>query len=132
MKRLLLSATVLFFTAQSAIAADTELVAKWYSALKTSNRETFKELLADEATLDLKPLEITQTKAEYIEALDNWEDVAKDLTLIMKGVNSTGETTASANVCYKFSENSFLNEELFIFLDGKVTSYTQNRLKDEC
>lgn len=132
MKRLLTSAAVFLFTAQSALAANTDLVAQWYSALKTSNPEIFKELIADDATLDLRPLEITQTKAEYIEALDNWEDIAKDLTLIMKGVNSTGETTVTANVCYKFSENSFLNEEQFVFLDGKITSYTQLRQKDEC
>ena len=77
MRRLLLSAALLLFTAHSAIAADTELVSKWYSTLKT--------------------------KAEYIESLDNWKGVTENLTLIMKGVNSTGETT----VCYKFSENSF-------------------------
>ncbi len=132
MKRLLTTAAVFLFTAHSALAADTSLVSEWYGALKTSNRTVFEKLLATDATIDLKPLEITQSKAEYIEALDNWEDVAKDLTLIMKGVKSTGETTATANVCYRFSENSFLNEEQFVFLDGKITSFTQVRKKDEC
>ena len=132
MRRLLLSATLLLFTAHSAIAADIALVSKWYGALKTSNREVFKELLANDAILDLKPLEIEQTKAEYIESLDNWEEAAENLTLIMKGVNSTGETTAKATVCYRFSENSFLNEESFVFLGGKITKFTQARLKDEC
>ncbi len=132
MKRLLISTAILMFASQAAIAADRELVAKWYSALKTSNTGTFNELLADDATIDLKPLEITQTKVEYIAALDNWEDVAKDLTLIMKGVNSTDETTATAIVCYKFSENSFLNKEEFVIIDEKITSFSQTRQKDEC
>lgn len=117
---------------QTAIAENTDLVSKWYSALKTNNQTSFKELIANDAVLTLNPIEAIQTKAEYITALDTWADTAKDLTLIMKGVNDTGETTVTANVCYKFSESSYLNEELFVFLDGKITSFTQNRKNDAC
>ena len=132
MKKLFISIAMMLFASQIAIAENTDLVSKWYSALETSNREVFKELLADDAVLNLNPLEITQTKAEYIEALDNWDIVAKDLTLIIKDVNSNGETKVAANVCYRFSGNSFLNEERFVFLDGKITNFTQNRRQDEC
>lgn len=132
MKKLLISIAMMLMASQTAIAENTDLVSKWYSALKTSNQGIFEELLADDAVLNINPLEITQTKAEYIEALDNWEEVAKDLTLIMKGINSTGETTVTAMVCYRFSENSSLNEERFVFLDGKITNFSQNKRSDEC
>lgn len=123
---------MMLMASQTAIAENADLVSKWYSALKTSNQAMFQELLADDAVLNINPLEITQTKAEYIEALDNWKEVAKDLTLIIKGITPTGETTVRAMVCYKFTENSALNEELFVFLDGKITSFTQNKQSDEC
>lgn len=132
MKKLMLTTAIMMFASHVAQAADTELVNKWYGALKTSNRAVFQELIANDAVLEINPLEITQTKGEYIEALDNWEDVAEDLTLIMKGVNSRSETTAVAMVCYKFSQNSFLNEERFEFLDNKVIKYSQIRRQDEC
>lgn len=132
MKKLLISIAMMLMASQTAIAENTDLVSKWYSALKTSNQAIFEELLADDAVLNINPLEITQTKAEYIEALDNWEEVAKDLTLIMKGINATGETTVVAMVCYKFTENTALNEERFVFLDGKITNFTQSKQNDEC
>jgi len=132
MKKLLISIAMMLFASQTAIAENTELVSKWYSALKTSNEAMFKELIADDATLEINPLEVTQTKAEYIAALNNWEAKAKDLTLIMKGVKSTGETTVRAMVCYKFPETSSLNEERFVFLDGKITNFSQNTRSDEC
>lgn len=132
MKKLLISIAMMLFASQTAIAENTELVSKWYSALKTSNEAMFKELIADDATLELNPLEVTQTKAEYIAALNNWEATAKDLTLIMKGVKSTGETTVRAMVCYKFPESSSLNEERFVILDGKITNFSQNTRSDEC
>lgn len=132
MKKLLISIAMILFASQTAIAENADLVSKWYSALKTSNQTIFNELIAEDAVLEINPLEITQTKSEYIEALDNWEEVAKDLTLIIKGIRSTGETTVRAMVCYKFSENSFMNEELFVFLDGKITSFSQNKRSDEC
>lgn len=132
MKKLLISIAMMLFASQTAIAENTELVSKWYSALKTSNEAMFKELIADDATLELNPLEVTQTKAEYIAALNNWEATSKDLTLIMKGVKSTGETTVRAMVCYKFPETSSLNEERFVILDGKITNFSQNTRSDEC
>ena len=132
MKKLLISITMLLMASQTAVAENADLASKWYSALKTSNQVIFEELLADDAVLNINPLEITQTKAEYIEALDNWREVAKDLTLIIKRLKPTGETTVRALICYKFSQNSSLNEELFVFLNGKITSFTQNKQSDEC
>ena len=132
MKKLLISITMMLMASQTAIAENADLVSKWYSALKTSNQAMFQELLADDAVLNINPLEITQTKAEYIEALENWKEVAKDLTLIIKGISPTGETTVRAMVCYKFTENSTLNEELFVFLDGKITNFSQKKRGDKC
>lgn len=132
MKKLLIAISVMLFASKTAFAENTDLATKWYSALKTSNQAIFKELIADDATLEINPLEITQTKAEYIATLDNWEETTKDLTLIMKGINASGETTVTAIVCYRFSENSYLNEERFVFLDDKITSFSQNRKTDEC
>lgn len=132
MKKLLISITMMLMASQTAIAENADLVSKWYSALKTSNQAMFQELLADDAVLNINPLEITQTKAEYIEALENWKEVAKDLTLIIKGIKPTGETTVRAMVCYKFTENSTLNEELFVFLDGKITNFSQKKRGEEC
>jgi len=132
MKRLLLTTAITIFTTTSSFADTMALVNQWYGAIKTSNRAVFKEMIAEDASIEIRPLEITQTKSEFIEALDTWEEITDDLTLIIKGSGATGETTAQAMVCYRFSENSYLNEETFTFLDGKITAHTQTRREDEC
>jgi len=132
MKRLLLTTVITIFTTTNVFADNMALVNQWYGAMKTSNRAVFQEMLAADASIEIRPLEITQTKSEFIEALDNWEEITGDLTLIIRGSGATGETSAQARVCYRFSENSYLNEENFTFLDGKVTGYIQTRLEDEC
>ena len=131
MKRILFAVTVATFLTENTIASDTSIVDKWYSALKTSNRTAFSTLIGEDAKIELKSLEIVQTREEFIDALDNWEDASGELTLIRK-IKSVTETTASVEVCYRFPSNSFMNLETFEFADSQVFLQIQEKIKDEC
>jgi len=107
------------------------IIDQWYTALKTSDRTTFDTMLAANARIQIMDLGITQTKAEFIEALDNWEEAAKELKLSHE-IGKVNETSATVEVCYEFPSNSFTNEETFEFSDGKVVSQVQQQIEEGC
>jgi hypothetical protein len=61
--------------------AQNSLLDRWYTALFDVNRLAIADLLADDAVITLEDLGVTQTKAEFIEALDEWEDAIKNANL---------------------------------------------------
>ena len=46
----------------------------WFQALSPVDREVIAELLAENAQIELKDYDIVQTKEEFVESLDIWED----------------------------------------------------------
>jgi len=130
MKQLIIAALLTIIPA-IANAEGASLIDQWYTALKTSDRASFAELLSEDAKIDLNDLGISQTKAEFIEALDNWEDVASDLTLTYTA-QDINATRVTAEVCYKFSAGSFTNLETFTFAEGRIINQIQEKMKDGC
>jgi hypothetical protein len=57
--------------------ADDALLERWYAALFDADREAISELLSDDATIRLEDLGVTQTKTEFIAALDEWEEIVQ-------------------------------------------------------
>ena len=131
MKKLLNTSIVIAGLVFASAAQAEDIIGKWYDALKTSDRAAFAMILSDNAEVEIKSLGIVQTKPEFIEALDNWEDAAADLELdiLDKSKNSDGESVV---VCYRFPSNSFTNRESFKISGGQVSYQLQEKLKDGC
>lgn len=130
MKHLLLAFSLAVQLATPATAGG-NLIDQWYSALKSSDREAFDRLLSPDAKIVLGDLGITQTREEFLEALDNWEDAAATLTLsyTQEGVDAS---SATAEVCYAFPSNSFTNLEVFYFQEDKIVRQEQEKMRDGC
>ena len=138
MRRLALLAC-LILAACSDNNAPTTLVNRWYAALSTVNRAEFAALLGDNAKITLDDLNITQTKAEFIESLDEWEQANKGATirhsvsrLIEHTLKSGNGAILSILVCYKFPSNEMLTQEDFVVEGDKIISSEQKTIADNC
>lgn len=138
MRRLALLAC-LILAACSDNNAPTTLVDRWYAALSTVNRAEFAALLGDNAKITLDDLNITQTKAEFIESLDEWEQANKGATirhsvsrLIEHTLKSGNGAILSILVCYKFPSNEMLTQEDFVVEGDKIISSEQKTIADNC
>lgn len=56
----------------------------WYQALSPVDREIISVLLSDDAEIELKDYEIVQTKQQFINSLDSWEDAIEDGSIRFK------------------------------------------------
>ncbi len=107
------------------------VVQRWFQALTTVDRREFNKLLAEDAKIELRDLGITQTKAEFIEALDNWEDATKGAILLTRPLTSIGGKDV-IETCYRFEENEQLNRETYISSQEVITSVIQELIGDKC
>ena len=108
-----------------------EPVDTWYEALESADHETFDQIIAEAASIDLRFLDIVQTKDEYIESLDNWEEIADSVSIRTKLISATADS-ATVEVCYHFPDNERLNVESFVFSDGLIRSSVQELKADTC
>ena len=116
-----------------AIAADLapKLITDWYQALRDNDHETMDSLLDDHALVELKDIGIIQSKAEFIEALDEWSELNADTSM------RTRLSTASTNeivmdVCYNFTSNEVQTREIFQVADSRITRSVQEQVAESC
>lgn len=110
------------------------LLETWYTALFNVDRSAFSTLLADGAVIRLEDLAIEQTREEFIESLDAWEEASKESDFAWQA-DPDGANTASvgtALVCYRFPDNTIMTRETFRFVDGKVVESVQKGIGDSC
>ncbi len=121
-----------FFGFGTAIAQEIPApVTAWYSALRSADAPAFEALLAPGATIELKQLGVTQTREEFLESLDSWEDAVKGAEITAKP--AAGDTTGTVfNVCYKFPSNERLNRETFVFAGEKISAQAQETVAESC
>lgn len=118
--------------APPASAADLPpVVARWYDALRAADRDVFEALLAPQAEISLKYLGIVQSRDEFIESLDAWEDVARSAEITTKA-QSADASSAIVEVCYRFPSNERLNRETFALAGDTVTAMTQEEIAESC
>ena len=129
----------LFFASCSSGNKPTNLIDRWYAALISVNRSEFAALLADNAKITFADLSVTQTKAEFIESLDEWEQANKGATIrhsvshiIEHTLKSGNGTIISVLVCYKFPSNEILTQEDFAVEGDKIISSEQKTITDNC
>jgi hypothetical protein len=119
--------------ATAAVAQDsnTKLIDKWYAALTAIDRQAFVALISDKAVIKLEDVGIEQTKAEFIESLDEWEDAMKGATIRHQTIAESADRV-SVRVCYAFSGNESLNREDFKFEAGLIVESVQTKIADSC
>lgn len=127
-------AALLFFTLSAAsLAAENvqAVVEKWYVALEAVDRAAFEQIIADDAVITLNDLETDQSKREFIESLDEWQDAMQGASIRHKTETATPDT-ASVLVCYTFPGNETLGRETFRVESGKVRQSVQTTIGDSC
>lgn len=118
----------------SAFAQNNKTAIKpWFQALSPVDREVISELLADDAQIELKDYDITQSKEEFVEALDNWEDAIESGSIAFKiDEEASSEENITTKVCYKFSSNELMTVETFEFNEGVIIKSVQETIADDC
>ena len=106
-------------------------VQAWFVALTKVTHPGFKKLIAEDAKIELRDLGIIQTRQEFLDSLDEWEDATKGAILLTQMVLSK-DGTDIVRVCYRFENNEQLNRETYHYADGKITSVIQELIGKEC
>lgn len=105
----------------------------WFQALSPVDREVITELLAENAQIELKDYDIVQSKEEFVESLDVWEDAIENGSIAFKiDEDASSEENITTKVCYKFPSNELLTIETFIFDDGMIIKSIQETIADDC
>lgn len=122
------------FAGMAPARADSALLDRWYWALFNVDRGVISELLSDTATITLQDLGVTQTKTEFIAALDEWEEIAQTANFAwqLDSEASQDANRATALVCYQFPGNDLMVRESFSFDAGQITSSVQSTVGDTC
>ena len=106
-------------------------VQAWFVALTKVTHPGFKKLIAEDAKIELRDLGIIQTRQEFLDSLDEWEDATKGAILLTQMISSK-DGTDIVRVCYRFKNNEQLNRETYQYTDGKITSVIQELIGKEC
>lgn len=114
--------------------ADSALLDRWYWALFNVDRGVISELLSDNAMIKLEDLGVTQTKTEFIAALDEWEEIAQTANFAWQIDTEANQDAnqATALVCYQFPGNDLMVRDFFTFDEGKITGSVQSTVGDTC
>jgi hypothetical protein len=132
MKQLFAALALCALSTASLAAEDAEaIVEKWYLALEAVDRAAFENIIADNAVITLTDLETDQTKREFIESLDEWQDAIQGASIRHKIETATADT-ASVLVCYTFPDNETLGRETFRVENGKIRESVQTTIGDSC
>lgn len=118
----------------SAYAQDDQslVLNSWYKALSPVDRDTISSLLTDDAVVELKDYDVVQSKSEFIDSLDSWEDAIEDGSIKYKMKDVGSDEVIIAVVCYTFSSNELMTEETFKFSDGKIMNSVQATISEDC
>jgi len=111
--------------------ADEAVIDRWYDALLKADRAVLAELLTDDARISLDDLDIIQTKAEFLESMDEWENAVAGGT-IRHRLEKEEDGVSTVMVCYDFPNNRMLMQETFAVSDGRITASSQAEVADNC
>ncbi len=109
------------------------MIKPWFQALSPVDREVISQLLAENAQIELKDYDITQTKDEFVESLDSWEDAIENGSISYKIDETTSnDDNITTMVCYKFPSNELMTIETFQFDDGMIIKSVQETISEDC
>lgn len=108
------------------------LAKAWYDALQAADAEALGAMLAPQAEIVLPDLDLSQTRAEFIESLDEWKDAIEGGT-IRHRIDRNAATAIALTVCYAFQSGEFLAAELLeLDAEGRIARSTQTGIGEAC
>ncbi|MEO5323779.1 nuclear transport factor 2 family protein [Mesorhizobium sp. CC13] len=129
MLKLVAAATLLVAALASAQGSD--VVDRWYEALLEVDRAALAGLLADNAEIRLDDVGVTQTKAEFIASMDEWEAAVAGAAIRHRVESRDGDVTTGL-ACYDFPSNDTLMREIFTIRGERVVAISQVSLGENC
>ncbi|WP_396647615.1 nuclear transport factor 2 family protein [Mesorhizobium sp. IMUNJ 23232] len=111
--------------------AQQPVVDAWYAALATADRAKLGSLLAADARIRMTDLGVEQTKAEFMDSLDEWEAAVKGATIRHRIESSDGAVTTVV-ACYDFPANDVLLREMFRIEAGLIQENNQDAIAENC
>jgi hypothetical protein len=128
------AATALFLlTLAPAFAADgvNAVIDRWYAALVDADPARLGALLADDATIELDDIGVTQTKAEFLDSMDEWKEAVSGAETRYNIVGAEGATT-TVLACYDFPDNDLTMRETFRIENDLIVASTQTTANPDC
>lgn len=125
-----IAAALVLLAAVSAVAQES-IVDRWYAALLRADEAALSELLADDATIRLDDIGVTQTKQEFLASMVEWQVAVKGATIRHKIEAEMGDTVA-VRTCYDFPNNDMTTRETFTTQDGVIVANTQMTIGENC
>ncbi|MEQ1953745.1 nuclear transport factor 2 family protein [Mesorhizobium sp. CN2-181] len=113
------------------VLAQRPVVEEWYAALAVADRSKLESLLAPNARIRLGDLGIEQTKAEFVDSLDEWEAAVKGATIRHRIESGDGAVT-TVIACYDFPANDVLLRENFRIEAGLILENSQDAIAESC
>ncbi|AWC21726.1 SnoaL-like domain protein [Aminobacter sp. MSH1] len=111
--------------------AQESIVDRWYAALLKADGAALSELLAENATIRLDDIGVTQSKQEFLASMDEWQSAVKGATIRHKVEAEMGDTVA-VRTCYDFPNNDMTTRETFTTKDGLIVANTQMTIGENC
>ncbi|WP_406872927.1 nuclear transport factor 2 family protein [Aminobacter sp. P9b] len=111
--------------------AQESIVDRWYAALLKADGAALSELLAENATIRLDDIGVTQSKQEFLASMDEWQSAVKGATIRHKIEAEMGDTVA-VRTCYDFPNNDMTMRETFTTKDGVIVANTQMTIGENC
>lgn len=131
--RSIVCASILLLCTSAYAQDDDQIVLKsWYQAHSPVNRNVISNLLTDDAMVELKDYDVVQSKSEFIDSLDSWEDAIEGGSLKYKIKDVANDEAITAIVCYTFLSNKLMTEETFKFSNGKIMNSVQVTIGEDC
>ncbi|TIP12825.1 MAG: nuclear transport factor 2 family protein [Mesorhizobium sp.] len=115
----------------TARADDHALIGRWYAALLVADRTELSDLLADDVRIKLDDLGVVQTKQEFIDSIDDWQDAVAGAAIRHRIEKTEGGVT-TVIACYDFPNNDMLMQETFSITDNRITASSQAAIAETC
>ncbi|WP_157016571.1 nuclear transport factor 2 family protein [Mesorhizobium xinjiangense] len=127
-----LAALALLVFPAAGLASDAESVlSRWYDALARADRTALDRLLANDAVIRLEDVGIEQTKAEFLDSIEEWE-IAVDGAGIRHRIEQEEGRSVTALVCYDFPDNDLLTREWFVLSGDRISESVQASVAENC
>ncbi|MBB6465563.1 DUF4440 domain-containing protein [Aminobacter carboxidus] len=124
-------AVVLALLVTVSAVAQENIVDRWYAALLKADGAALSQLLSNDATIRLDDIGVTQSKAEFIASMDEWQAAVKGAKIRHKIETEMGETIV-VRTCYDFPNNDMTTRETFTTKGGVIVANTQMTIGENC
>lgn len=127
----LLAAACLILSASPLLADPAAVLDRWYAELQTGDDAAISAMLSDDAVIVLEDIGVEQTKAEFLDSLEEWRDAINGGSIAWKLESAEGNS-ATALACYRFPDSEMEVRETFTFSGDQIARSVQTEAGQAC